>query len=304
MAIKSFSSLKKGGATSVEKLAAEAEKMEKKGPDVDSRFWSPQRSKDGNGSAIIRFLPPPKDEDLPWVRYWDHACQGPGGWYIEMSLTTLGKDDPMSKFNQEVWAKGTAGESEIRKGGRSRRLNYVTNVYIIKDPANPANEGKVFLYRFGKKIWDKIKDAMSPPVEGMDKLDPFNFWEGANFNIVITTTNVDGKKFPNYDKSSFGRPGPLMDEDSALEDIWNQQHSLSELVSEDKFKSYEALEERVNKVFRQGAAQNIASAEARPQRAAPAAQNQQSNPPWNEDDDSGGIDFRKMLEEDDDDVPF
>ena len=210
----------------------------------DEKMWKPAVDKAGNGQAIIRFLPEPKGEEDPVVRLWNHGFQGPGGWYIENSLTTLNRDDPVSEHNSKLWNSGREQDKDIARK-QKRRLKFYSNIMVIKDPANPQNEGKVFLYEYGKKIFDMINDQMNPRFDDEDPVNPFDFWEGANFRIKIR--KVDG--YWNYDKSAFDSPTPLSEDDDELEAIWNKQHSLQEIISEDKFKSYDVLKERLNKVL-------------------------------------------------------
>jgi hypothetical protein len=242
----SFSDLKKqsklGSLTA--KLVKEVEKMNSSSGSSDDRLWKLDVDKSGNGYAVIRFLPAPDGEDLPFVKLYSHAFQGPGGWYIENSLTTLGQKDPVSELNSELWNNGTdAGKEVARK--QKRKLTYVANVYIVKDPANPSNEGKVFLYKFGKKIFDKITAAMQPEFEDETPIDPFDFWQGANFKLKAK--NVAG--YRNYDSSEFAAQGALLDDDDAMEAIWKKQYSLAELVAADQFKSYDELKKRLEYVL-------------------------------------------------------
>jgi hypothetical protein len=202
--------------------------------------------KTGVGSAIIRFLPAPDNEDLPWVKLYSHAFQGPGGWYIENSLTTLGQKDPISEHNRELWNTGTEANKEIVRK-QKRKLSYYSNIYVVKDPAHPENEGKVFLFKFGKKIFDKILNAMQPEFEDEEPINPFDFWGGANFRLKIR--KVEG--YWNYDKSEFDSASALMDDDDALEALWKKEYSLSAIVAADQFKSYEDLEKRLKMVLGQ-----------------------------------------------------
>ena len=243
----SFADLKKqsklGNLTA--KLVKEVEKMNNNGgSSSDDRLWKLECDKSGNGYAVIRFLPAPNGEDLPFVKLYSHAFQGPGGWYIENSLTTLGQKDPVSEYNTMLWNNGTdAGKEAARK--QKRKLTYVANIYVVKDPANPANEGKVFLYKFGKKIFDKLTAAMQPEFEDEEAIDPFDFWQGANFKLKAK--NVAG--YRNYDSSEFARPDALLDDDDAMEAIWKRQYSLAELVAADQFKDYDALKKRLDYVL-------------------------------------------------------
>ena len=242
----SFADLKKqsklGSLTS--KLVKEVEKMNTPSGG-DARLWKPEMDKSGNGYAVVRFLPAPQGEDLPWVKLYKHAFQGPGGWYIENSLTTLGQKDPVSEYNTTLWNNGTdAGKEEARK--QKRKLEYYSNIYVVKDPTNPQNEGRVMLYKYGKKIFDKIMAAMQPEFEDEEPINPFDFWQGADFKIKIK--KVAG--YWNYDSSEFARQAPLLDgDDDALEALWKTEHSLAELVAADKFKDYDALKKRLDYVL-------------------------------------------------------
>ncbi len=241
-----FSDLKKqsslGSLTS--KLVKEVEKMNNTGGGADDRLWKPEMDKSGNGYAVIRFLPAPDGEDLPWVKLFSHAFQGPGGWYIENSLTTIGQKDPLGELNRELWNSGNEKDKDtVRK--QKRKLSFYANIYVVKDPANPQNEGGVFLYKFGKKIFDKIMDVMQPEFEDETPINPFDFWAGANFKLKLQ--KKDG--FWNYDKSEFDTPGPLLDDDDALEAIWKKEYSLQAFVAADQFKSYDDLKKRLGYVL-------------------------------------------------------
>ena len=237
----SFSDLKKqsklGSLTS--KLVREVEKMNTTSGG-DERLWKPEVDKSGNGYAVIRFLPAPEGEDILWVKMYSHAFQGPGGWYMENSLTTLGSKDPVSEHNSQLWNSGSDANKEIARK-QKRKLSYYANVYIVKDPSNPSNEGGVFLYKFGKKIFDKIQESMQPEFEDEYAINPFDFWQGADFKIKIK--KVAG--FWNYDSSEFAAVSPLLPDDEALEALWKKEYSLQELVSSDKFKSYDDLKTRL-----------------------------------------------------------
>ena len=242
----SFASLKKqsklGSLTA--KLVKEVEKMNNTGGQGDDRLWKLEVDKGGNGYAVIRFLPAPDGEDLPFVKLYSHAFQGPGGWYIENSLTTLGQKDPVSEFNSQLWNNGTdAGKDTARR--QKRKLTYISNIYVVKDPANPENEGKVFLYKYGKKIFDKLTAAMQPEFEDEEAIDPFDFWQGANFKLKAK--NVAG--YRNYDSSEFAATSALLKDDDAMEDIWKKEYSLAELVAADQFKSYDELKTRLGYVL-------------------------------------------------------
>ena len=242
----SFANLKKQSklGSLTQKLVKEVEKMNNNGGQGDDRLWKLECDKSGNGYAVIRFLPAPDGEDLPFVKLYSHAFQGPGGWYIENSLTTLGQKDPVSEYNTTLWNNGTdAGKETARK--QKRKLTYISNIYVVKDPANPENEGKVFLYKFGKKIFDKLTAAMQPEFEDEEAIDPFDFWQGANFKLKAK--NVAG--YRNYDSSEFTATSPLLDDDDALEALWKKENSLEEFVAADQFKSYDELKKRLEYVL-------------------------------------------------------
>jgi len=243
----SFSDLKKqsrlGSLTS--KLVAEVEKTNVKSNGSDERLWKPSLDKSGNGYAVIRFLPAPESEDIPWAKVYSHAFQGPGGWYIENSLTTIGQKDPVSEHNRDLWNSGNEADKDtVRK--QKRKLSYYSNIYVVKDSTNPENEGRVFLFKYGKKIHDKVLAAMQPEFEDETPINPFDFWEGADFKLKIR--KLDG--YWNYDKSEFDSVAPLLDDDDALEAIWKKQYSLAEFTAPTSFKSYEDLERRLNQVLR------------------------------------------------------
>lgn len=243
----SFENLKKQSklGSLTEKLVKQVEKMSTVSNSADDRLWKPVMDKGGMGSAVIRFLPAPDGEELPWAKMYSHAFQGLGGsWYIENSLTTIGQKDPLGEYNRELWNSGIEANKEtVRK--QKRKLNYYSNIYVVKDPANPQNEGKVFLFKYGKKIFDKIMEAMQPEFEDETPINPFDFWQGANFKLKIV--KKDG--YWNYDKSEFDRVAPLLDDDDALEALWKKEYSLSAITAPDQFKSYEELERRMNMVL-------------------------------------------------------
>ena len=247
----SFKDLKKQSSLGAltQKLVKEVEKMNTAGSSGDDRYWKLECDKAQNGSAMIRFLPAPDGEDMPFVKLYSHAFQGKGGWYIENSLTTLNQKDPVSEYNSELWNNGTdAGKEQARK--QKRKLTYIANILVVKDPANPQNEGGVFLYKFGKKIFDKLMSAMQPEFEDEEAINPFDFWEGASFKLKAK--NVDG--YRNYDSSDFGKVEALLGgDDDALEALWRKEESLSALVAPDQFKDYEVLKKRFNQVLGMGA---------------------------------------------------
>ena len=247
MAFTSLSDLRKsrGGFDSLMKEVEKIANPQSESRGADDRYWQPEVDKAGNGYAVIRFLAPPKGEELPWVRVWNHGFKGPSGkWYIENSLTTLGKADPVSEYNTELWNSGSEANKEIARQ-QKRKLSYITNILVVKDPAHPENEGKVFLYKFGKKIFDKIKDVAEPQFEDEKPINPFDFWEGANFKLKIR--NVEG--YRNYDKSEFDSISSISDSDDAIEAIWNKQPSLTQFLDEKHFKSYDELKKKFEMVM-------------------------------------------------------
>ena len=212
----------------------------------DDRMWKPTVDKQNNGYAVIRFLPASEGNDLPWVQYWDHGFKGPTGkWYIEKSLTSIGQNDPVGELNSRLWNSGVESDKEIARK-QKRRLHYVSNIYVVSDPGNPANEGKVFLYQYGKKIFDKLMDAMQPEFADEDPINPFDFWEGANFKLKIR--DVEG--YRNYDKSEFAAVSPLLNGDEeALEKVYDSMHNLSEFTDPSKYKSYDELQAKLQSVL-------------------------------------------------------
>ena len=272
----------------------------------DNRMWKPTVDKAGNGYAVIRFLPAPAGEDTPFVRIWDHGFQGPGGWYIEKSLTTLGQKDPVSEYNTQLWNSGVEENKDVVRK-QKRRLHYISNILVVKDPGNPDNEGKVFLFQYGKKIFDKINDLMTPQFEDENPINPFDFWEGANFKLKIR--QVEG--YRNYDKSEFDSQSAIFDDDEEIENIWKKEYSLQDFLKPTEFKSYDDLKKRLHRVlgwdtnqFEERAAKTATAesidfseprrAEAKPQRA---AESTESTPPWDDEDDSLKF-FQQMVDED------
>ena len=249
----SFASLKKSSYTDLLSKAESLNKTEVRG--ADERLWKPTMGKDGVGSAVIRFLPCAEGNEMPWAKVWSHAFQGPGGWYIENSLTTLGQNDPVGELNRSLWNSGLDSDKEIARK-QKRKLSYYSNIYVIKDAASPENEGRVFLYKYGKKIHDKIVSSMQPQFEDEEPINPFDMWKGADFRIKIQT--IGG--YWNYDKSDFAPTSTLGGfDDAKLEEIWKSQHSLKEFTDPANFKSYEQLEERLNTVLNKSARATVRS---------------------------------------------
>jgi hypothetical protein len=302
----SFANLKKSSKTSLEKITQQVNKLatpEGGGRENDNRFWQPEVDKSGNGFAVIRFLPAPDGEDVPFVRIFDHGFKGPGGqWYIEKSLTTIGKKDPVSEYNSQLWATGVqANQDQVRK--QKRKLNFISNIMVISDKAHPENEGKVFLYKYGKKIFDKLNAAMNPEFEDEDPVNPFDLWAGANFKLKIR--NVEG--YRNYDKSEFDKPEPLMDDDAALEKLWKSEHSLQEFLKEEHFKPYDELKQKLYRVLAlDGSARAVQNASLtdldEDETPAPKASKTVSAPsskkesaPWDSDEDEDLDQFKALL---------
>ncbi len=300
-----FSKLKsQSGKNALEKLTQELSKMNQQYDSKDDRFWYPNVDKAGNGYAVIRFLPAPGDEKVPFVRMFEHGFKGPtGSWYIENSLTTIDKPDPVSELNSKLWNMSNDDESPSRKQARAqkRKLNYICNVYIIEDQANPENKGKVFLFKFGKKIFDKINEALHPQFPGEVPMNAFDLWEGADFKLKIR--NVDG--YRNYDKSEFSAPAPLFDNDEKMEAIWKQEHSLQAFLDPSNFKTYEELQAKLNKVLDLNGESGVNPAVARAKAAQAVDNDLDDEIPWkgekeipstsNKDDDEEDLAFFKRL---------
>ena len=247
MTFSNFSELRKSRGNGISNLLKEVEKLSSVGNSSDDgTYWQPEVDKVGNGQAVIRFLPAAPENEYPWVRVFSHGFKNKssGKWFIESCLTTLGQECPVCKANNELWNTGTKENQDIVRE-RKRKLHYVANVLVIKDSKNPDNEGKVFKFKFGTKIFEKIKNAMQPQFEDETPIDPFDFWEGANFKLKIC--KVEG--YRNYDRSEFESPSPISDSDAEIEAIWKKEHDLKELVAESQFKSYNELEKRLNSVL-------------------------------------------------------
>ena len=306
-----FASLKKS-SSSLDRLTKEIEKLNtpassNESNKGDDRFWKLERDKSGNGSAVIRFLPTPAvdgEDGLPWIRYFDHGFKGPTGkWYIENSLTSLGDKtkDPLGEFNSYLWNLADDDGSWSRKQARAqkRRLHYVSNIMVISDPKHPENEGKIFLYKFGKKIFDKITLAMNPEFEGDKPVNPFDLWKGANFKLRIRTVD----SYPNYDQSLFDSVNPLSNDDDELERIWNKEYSLKEFTDPKNFKSYDQLKAHLDVVLAEDRGYQDFSGNSRPSASSPApvartAPKAVSEPSWtstvDDDEDSELEAFRKL----------
>jgi hypothetical protein len=245
----SLDHLRKNRMSDINKLVAAAEKVGGNAGQAaasyeDNRFWKPEVDKAGNGYAVLRFLPTPAGEDLPWTRYWDHGFQGPGGWYIEKSLTSIGQNDPVGEVNTKLWNSGLDSDKEIARK-QKRRLHYVANVLVVSDPAHPENEGKVFLYQFGKKIFDKMMDVMQPQFQDEEPVNPFDLWEGANFKLKIR--NVEG--YRNYDKSEFDKKSSVSADEAELEEVYGKVYSLKDFTDPAKYKTYDELKAKLERVL-------------------------------------------------------
>jgi hypothetical protein len=291
----SFANLKSSSGN-LDKLAKAIEKLNSaETPSKEDNFWKAEVDKVGNGYAVIRFLPQPSvdgDDALPWVKIFNHGFQGPGGWYIENSLTTLNQKDPVSEYNSQLWNSGIEANKEVARK-QKRRLSYIANIYVVEDSKNPQNEGKVFLYKFGKKIFDKINEAMNPAFEDEKPLNPFDMWKGANFKLKIR--KVEG--YQNYDKSEFESPAALLDDDEKLEAIWKKEYSLKEFLLPENFKSYDELKSRLDKVLGVDGAPiaaktTVEQAKAMPRKPAPVMEDAGIT-----DDDSDLAYFSKLAEE-------
>jgi hypothetical protein len=256
----SLSSLKKG--SSLDKLKKAVEASSSSGgsgkSNADDRFWVPEVDASGNGYAVIRFLDTPAvdgEDGLPWIQIWSHGFQGPGGWYIENSLTTLGKTDPVSEYNTVLWNSGIEANKEIARK-QKRKLSYISNVLVISDPKRPSNEGKVFLFKYGKKIFEKIKAQLEPEFQDETPMNPFDFWKGADFKLKIR--NYEG--YRNYDKSEFAAPAALYNgDDTQIEKVWKSAYSLKDFLKEDNFKSYDELKAKLDRVLGAGGAAGAAA---------------------------------------------
>ena len=254
-----FNALKQTRKSSFDKLTSELNKMKQGGPqdsnNKDDNIWKPDVDKSGNGHAVIRFLPAPAGEDVPFVRIWDHGFQGPGGWYIEKSLTSLGQNDPLSELNMKMWNENGEGSAERKTvSSRKRNLRYVANILVISDQQNPENEGKVKLYRFGKKIFDKIMAAMQPQFPDEKPINPFDMWGGADFVLKISSESVMGRLMPKYDASYFKGPSELLGGDEAkLEAIYDKQYAMGEWTDPANYKSYDELKARLTMVLGESA---------------------------------------------------
>jgi len=223
---------------------------------TDERMWKPTVDKAGNGYAVIRFLPAGEGQDVPWARYWDHGFKGPQGqWYIEKSLTSIGLNDPVGEMNSLLWNSGIEADKDKART-QKRRLHYVSNILVVSDPGNPANEGKIFMYQYGKKIFDKIMDMMQPQFQDEEPVNPFDMWEGANFKLKIR--QVEG--YRNYDKSEFASLSALADNDEKLESLYNQMHDLSEWTDPKNYKTYDELKTKLNSILGMSAPQTVAAA--------------------------------------------
>ena len=240
----SFKDMKRKSVGSISELTKKLETAEKKNSYQDDRFWKPTLDKASNGMAVFRFLPAPENEDMPWAKLYTHAFKVGGRWYIENSRTTIGEKDPVSEMNSELWNSGLESDKDIARD-RKRKLSYISNILVLKDPGAPENEGKVFLYKYGVKIFNKIQEAMQPEFDDEDPINPFDYWAGANFKLKVR--KVGG--YINYDKSEFESPSELLGgDDGKLEELWKTQHSLQAFVAPDQFKTYDELKKKLQDV--------------------------------------------------------
>ena len=277
-------------------LEANSEKPETSGNSKnkyqDERIWKPELDKTGNGYAVIRFLPATSGEEMPWQRVWSHAFQDKGGWYIENSLTTLNQKDPVSEENTRLWNTGVDSDKEIARK-RKRKLSYYSNIFVVSDPKHPENEGKVFLFKFGKKIFDKITEAMQPAFEDEKPMNPFDFWKGANFKLKIR--KVDG--YWNYDKSEFEGVSQIKENDEQIKTIWSSQHPLKPFLAPDNFKTYDELKEKLNRTITGvRSAQTADKTDLPPKNGSGVAKSNDVAPTASDDDDTLSY-FSKLAEE-------
>ena len=296
----SFADLKRNSKSNFEKLSQELAKQATGGgsakSELDEKFWKPTLDKAGNGYAVIRFLPAPEGEDLPFVKVWHHGFQGPGGWYIENSLTTLGEEDPVGKMNSQLWNSTTDDKSPARDQARKqkRKTSYYSNIYIVKDSANPENEGKVFLYKYGQQIFKIINAAMHPQFEDEKPINPFCMWEGANFKLKIRT----GEYGPNYEKSEFEGTGVLSDDEDHLEAVYGQLNSLKQFLDRKNFKAFADLETKLNKVLGLNSSKTSLPEEKAPAAKEAAAPKQAERKVEVEDDDDLDDYFKSIADDD------
>ena len=298
-----FKSLKKSSTNSLSKLNDELTKLASptNKPQDDNRFWRPEVDKAGNGYAVISFLPAPSGEDVPFVRLFDHAFKGPGGWLIDGCLTSVNEKCPVCEHNSALWNTGSKENQETVRA-QKRKLSFISNVYIVKDPAHPENEGKVMLFKYGKKIFDKLNAAMNPEFEDETPLNPFDLWAGANFKLKIR--KVEG--YSNYDKSEFDSPSALFEDDDKLESVWKQEHPLQSFLERKNFKTYDEVKGRLAKVLnlegsvsapaKQSAWEEDEAAPAPRQMARPAAQPKAASAPWDEQEDDDLAMFQKLAD--------
>ena len=304
-----FKSMKKNSGSSLSKLNDELTKLatpQTSKPQDDERMWRPEVDKAGNGFAVIRFLPAPANEDVPFVRLFDHAFKGDGGWLIDGCLTTVGEKCPVCEHNSALWGTGTKENQEtVRK--QKRKLSFISNIYVVKDPAHPENEGKVMLFKYGKKIFDKLNAAMNPEFEDESPLNPFDLWSGANFKLKIR--KVEG--YQNYDKSEFEAPAALLNSDEELETLWRSEYALTPFLDRKNFKSYDEIKNRLNKVMglegssapsQHDRAEQWGSEEAPPPRAAAPkpiakAAAPKADLPWDEQEDDDMAMFQRLANE-------
>ena len=272
-----FSDLRK--KTTMDKLSDLVKKEEGNRFNDDEGYWKITKGADGSGSAVIRFLPPAPGSEIPIVSYFNHGFKGPGGWYIENCPTSIGQECPVCNHNNELWNSGIEANKDVARS-RKRNKRFVANIYVVKDPGNPDNEGKVFRFQFGKKIYDKIKDAMSPPEDlGMSPINPFDMWEGANF--LLRVVNKGG--FPNYDSSQFDVPRAFLDSDEAREAVWKELQPLDDIKNPENFKEFDVLEAKFRKVLKLESSPPPRSAE-KPAEDKPLSEEIDDEVPWTNDD--------------------
>ena len=299
----SFANLKRN-SNSFEKLskAVEATSAGTENSKDDNRFWQPEVDKAGNGMAIIRFLPAPAvdgDDALPWVRTFSHGFQGPGGWFIDNCLTTLNEKCPVCEHNNTLWNSGIEANKDIVRK-QKRKLTYMTNILIVSDPSNPSNEGQVRLFKFGKKIFDKINEAMNPEFADETPINPFDMWEGADFVIKISSEMVMGKPLPKYDASYFKGSSELFGGDEGkLEALYDKQHALGEWVDPANYKTYDQLNTRLKMVLGESAPRTTRETVSLDETSAPPSLKTAENTSLDEADDDDTMSLFAKLANDD-----
>ena len=246
----SFASLKKNRGSLKDKILEETDKLASGGHSEDSRLWKPTADSAGNGTAVIRFLAPPEGEDVPFVRLFEHGFKGPGGWLFANCPTSIENDCPVCNYNTSMWDTEDKTKQQWVRDNSKRKLSYYANILVVKDPAHPENDGKVFLFKFGQKIFEKIKFAMKPEFDDQDPMNPFDMWEGANFRLRMRNEKKGKSEFRSYDDSVFDSVSAISDDDDEIKAVWDQAYSLQEFVDPSQFQSFDELQAQVVRVFK------------------------------------------------------